>query len=93
MDSTLIAEKIVQCFNIYVVKYRERFYEIIEKNPGYGIRRIKAELSDTHQVDIGRDTLGKLLKLWGLGLKRKIKKRKPNLIQKILIALADRTIY
>ncbi len=33
MDAELIAEKIVQCFNIYVVKYRERFYEIIEKNP------------------------------------------------------------
>ena len=64
--------------------------EIIEKHSGYGIRRIKAELAETYQINIGRDTLGKLLKLWGLELKRSIKKKRPNMIQKILQALADR---
>lgn len=65
--------------------------KVIEDNPAYGVNRIKAELLDIYQISIGRDTLGKLLKLWGLELKRKIKKNKPNLIQKILLKLADRT--
>lgn len=34
--------------------------------------------------------MGKLLRIWGLSLKRKIKKNKRNVIQKILIALKDR---
>lgn len=64
---------------------------IIEKDGSYGIRRIKAELESSYQITVGRDTLAKLLKLWGLDLKRKIRVAKPNMIQKILIALADRT--
>lgn len=64
--------------------------KVIEENSAYGIKRIKAELEDEFQIKIGRDSLGKLLKIWGLQLKRKVKRRKPNLIQKILLALADR---
>jgi putative transposase len=64
--------------------------KVITNNPAYGIRRIKKELSDNYQVVIGRDTLSSLLKLWGLQLKRKVKSNKPNLIQKILLSLADR---
>jgi hypothetical protein len=64
--------------------------EIIVDNPGYGIRQMKKELAEEYQTSIGRDTLGKLLKLWGLSMKRKIKTKKPNMIQKILIALAGR---
>lgn len=64
--------------------------KIIEQNSSYGIRRIKAELEDKYHVNIGRDTLGKLLKLWGLNLQRKIKSKQPNMIQKILLALAER---
>jgi len=80
---------------------RERFEEkyiniksfvekVIEKHSAYGIKRIKKELKDKYQIEIGRDTLGKLLKIWGLGLKRKIKRKKPNLIQKILLSLGGR---
>lgn len=65
--------------------------KVIERHPAYGIKRIKAELETTCRLRIGRDTLGKLLKLWGLSLKRKVKVKKPNLIQKILLALAGRT--
>jgi putative transposase len=65
--------------------------EIIEFNSSYGVKRIKAELADKYKVDVGRDTLSKLLKLWGLDLKRTVKKNKPNMIQKILLALANRT--
>jgi putative transposase len=64
--------------------------EVIEDNPGYGVKRIKAELEEKHQIKVGRDSLAKLLKIWGLQLKRKIKKKRPNLIQRILISLAGR---
>jgi transposase InsO family protein len=64
--------------------------KVIEAHPQYGIRRIKAELEDTHGVNVGRDTLGKLLKIWGLNLKRKVKRSKTNMIKKILIALSGR---
>lgn len=65
--------------------------EVIAKDSSYGIRRIKAELEDTYGIKVGRDTLAKLLRLWGLDLKRKVKTKKPSMIQKILSALADRT--
>jgi len=65
--------------------------KVIDRDSSYGIRRIKSELNDTYRIKVGRDTLAKLLKLWGLDLKRKVKTKKPNIIQKILIALADRT--
>jgi len=55
------------------------------------VERIKTALWDDYQIHIGRDALGRLLKLWGLQLKRKNKKSKPSVIQKILISLADRT--
>lgn len=64
--------------------------KVIEKDSSYGIRRIKAELEDTYDSRVGRDTLAKLLKLWGLDLKRKVKSKKPTMIQKILKALAER---
>jgi transposase InsO family protein len=40
---------------------------------------------------VGRDTLAKLLRLWGLSLNRKVRKSRPSLIKKILLSLADRT--
>ncbi len=65
--------------------------KVIRKHKSYGIRRIKTELEETHTVTVGRDTLGKLLRLWGLSVPRKIKRRKPSVIEKILTALAGRT--
>lgn len=41
-------------------------------------------------ANVGRDALGRLLKLWGLELKRKIRKNKFSVIKKILISLSDR---
>lgn len=46
---------------------------------------------DKYGIAAGRDSLGKLLALWGLSLKRKIGKKKRGVIQKILLTLADRT--
>ena len=63
---------------------------MIDKHPAYGIKRIKAELEASCQVVVGRDTLGKLLKLWGLGLRRKMRANKQSMIQKILLAIAGR---
>ena len=64
---------------------------IIAKNSSYGVKRIKAALELQYGISVGRDTLGKLLKLWHFDLKRKIKTHKPNMIKTILIALAERT--
>ena len=64
---------------------------VIDKNSKYGIRRIKAGLKQRFDIDIGRDTLAKLLILWGLDLKRKIRKNKINMIRKILIMLSDKS--
>lgn len=79
-------------------KFLERYAEIkryveliIEENSHYGIRRIKQELFNKYKITIGRDVLGKLLKLWGLSLKRNVKKYKPNMLERILRALGDRT--
>ena len=70
---------------------KSKISAVIEIDSSYGVRRIKAELEDNYQIRVGRDTLAKLLKLWGFNLKRKVRRVKPNIIQKILIALADRT--
>jgi len=63
---------------------------IVKKNPCYGVKRVKAALYQDKDITIGRDALGKLLKLWELSLPRKIKKRRPTLAQKILEGLSDR---
>ncbi len=70
---------------------KKKIEKIIQKNPAYGIKRIKRALLDKYKAVVGRDNLGKLLKIWGLSLKRKIKKKQRSVIQKILISLSDRT--
>lgn len=77
----------------FETKYRHlkiKIQRIIQDNSAYGIKRIKAALKDEYRLHIGRDALGRLLKLWGLQLKRKNKKVKISVIKKILIALSDR---
>lgn len=69
---------------------KKNLEKIIRKNPAYGIVRIKQELLNKYKVVVGKETLGKLLKIWGLSLRRKIKKGKRSVVQKILIALSDR---
>ena len=62
----------------------------MKDNSFYGVRRIQAELLQKYHIEIGRDTLGKLLKLWGLSLKRNIRKNKPSMIKKIILLLSDK---
>jgi putative transposase len=60
---------------------------VITKHPQYGVKRIKKELEETYHLNLGRDTLGKLLKLWSLSLKRKVAPHRPTMLQKILLQL------
>jgi putative transposase len=71
----------------YVKKY---ILKVIKKHPYYGIRRIKKALMLDYDIFVGRDTLGKLLKLWGLSLSRNVKKKRPSMIEKILKKLSGR---
>jgi len=80
----------VERFEKKYIKIKSFVDKIIRKNPGYGVKRIKAELEEKYSINVGRDTLGKLLKLWRFSLKRKIKVNRPNMVQKILLSLAGR---
>lgn len=70
---------------------RAKIVKVIRGNSAYGVGRIKSALWEDCQINVGRDALARLLKLWGLQLRRKNKKSKLSIIQKILISLADRT--
>jgi len=54
------------------------------------VKRIKQALWDKYRIDIGRDALGRLLRLWSLGLKRKLRTSKKSVIKEILEVLSDR---
>ena len=54
------------------------------------MKRIKKALLDQYQIEIGRDALNRLLKLWSLGLKRKLRTSKKSVPKQILETLADR---
>jgi len=64
--------------------------KIIKNNSAYGVKRIKQALFDEFKLEIGRDTLGRLLRLWSLGLNRKRRTSKKSVIKEILEGLADR---
>lgn len=70
---------------------KTKIQKIIKDNSFYGIKRIKRALDDNYNIHIGRDALERLLRLWGLQLRRKIRKSKISLIKKILIFLSNRT--
>ncbi|MEA3379192.1 MAG: IS3 family transposase [Nanoarchaeota archaeon] len=69
---------------------KSKIQKIIKNNSAYGVNRIKAALLEDCQKHIGRDALSRLLKLWGLNLKRNIKKNRVSIIKKILLALSDK---
>ena len=68
---------------------KAKISKVIHDNSAYGVKRIKSALWEDYHLHIGRDALARLLRLWGLQLKRKTKKSKSSIIQKILILLAD----
>lgn len=79
-----------ESFEVKYLKFKKFIKKVIKENKSYGIERIKAALMTDFSLFIGRDALGRLLKLWGLELKRKIRKNKISVIKKILISLSDR---
>ena len=70
---------------------RKKVEKVIKDNKSYGVKRIKSALKEDYAIQVGRDALNRLLKLWGLNIRRKIKRSKTSLIKKILIFLAERT--
>jgi len=63
---------------------------VITKHPAYGYRRIQKALLEEHGKRINHKLLVKLLKLWGLSLKRNIKKQKYGVIKRLLDFLGAR---
>lgn len=57
---------------------------IIEKNPFYGYRRLKTALKDKFKLTLNHKLILKLLKLWGLELKRKVQRPKKSWVVKVL---------
>ena len=64
--------------------------QIIKDNPYYGYPRIQKALKEQYGEVINHKLLLKLLKLWGLELKRKTKKKKKSWITKVLEFLQSR---
>lgn len=64
--------------------------KIIKDNSACGVDRIKLALLDKYQLEIGRDALGRLLRLWSLGLPRNLRTSNKSVIKEILESLADR---
>ena len=69
---------------------KQTIEEIIDSNPAYGYRRIVTELKDNYGVILNHKPLRKLLLIWGLSLKRSIKKPEQSGITKILDFLKDK---
>lgn len=63
---------------------------VIKAHSSYGVKRIKSDLFRKYQIVIGRDTLGRLLKLWSLDLKRTVGPHPVSGLSKILGYLSDR---
>jgi putative transposase len=57
---------------------------IIKKDPGYGYRRIKKALEERYNIVINHKLLLKLLRMWSLLLKRRIRKPKRNWVHNVL---------
>jgi transposase InsO family protein len=63
---------------------------VIAKHPAYGYRRIQKALLDEHKTRVNHKLLVKLLRIWGLSLKRKIKKKKYSVVKTVLNILEER---
>jgi putative transposase len=63
---------------------KELIIKIINKDPSYGYRRIKKALEERYNVVVNHKLLLKLLRIWGLLLKRKIRKPKRYWIHTVL---------
>jgi putative transposase len=63
---------------------KNKIVSIIKENTAYGYRRLKKALAEKFRININHKLLLKLLKLWGLELKRKIRMPKKSWLEKVL---------
>lgn len=70
---------------------KEGIREVLSRHSKYGVMRIKADLLRKHNLNIGRDTLSKLLNVWGLSLNRKKRQGLVSGITKLLCYLVGKT--
>lgn len=61
-----------------------RVKRIIENNPSYGYRRIKKGLQEEYGIVVNHKVLLKILRAWGLELKRRIRPPRKSWMTKIL---------
>lgn len=80
-----------ELINSKYIGIKSHIEKIIEENSKYGVLRIKASLKRDYDIVVGKHLLSKLLIIWKLNLKRKVRKNNVSAIQKMLIGLGDKT--
>ena len=71
-------------------RLKPKITKIIKTNPAYSYPRIKKALENEYGEIVNHKLLLKLLKLWGLGLKRNLPRRRKSWITKVLEFLQSR---
>ena len=69
---------------------RETIEQIIGRNPGYGYRRISQALRQEYRIVVNDKLLKRLLRLWGLQLRRTIRKPARSYVYRLLEFLGRR---
>lgn len=69
---------------------RDTIEEIIGRNPGYGYRRISQALRQEYRIVVNEKLLKRLLRLWGLQLRRNIHKPTRGYVYRLLEFLGKR---
>ncbi len=79
-----------QAFRDKYKYFKTKIRTIIKADSSYGILRIKNQLYRKYKITIDKQTLGRLLKYWGLLLKRTQVRYRPSFIEKVLKLLGNR---
>lgn len=79
----------IRTFTNRYLSLKEKVIVILSKNPAYGYRRIIEDLKG-QGITINHKPLKRLLKAWGLIIKRRIKRVSPSGIQKKLLSFWER---
>jgi len=66
------------------VELKERVLSVVEEDPAYGYRRIKAELEACYEERVNHKRLRRLLSEWALALRRRVARPRPSEVRRIL---------
>jgi putative transposase len=69
---------------------KQTIQEIIVNNPAYGYRRVATELKEQYDIILNHKPLSKLLVIWGLSLRRSVKRQDKSGIVEILDFLKEK---